>query len=482
MYSALLLFLCIVPILILWKLLVRAHKSGRKLWAAILGLTLFHELVLIVFPIWHSAFTDFSQERLMITSPDPIDLIAVLLGEAIFVTMFGVGFCIRLRRKMTVPANYRLNKQLSRSDILFWAVLTVIGVIIYVGGFVFVPHSFQNYVAQVEGTYSRSSGELIYNWFKSIFWFPSLLACTVVVTGSKNEKYPIWISWIGGIALLFLLLTGITSGLRGRIIWVASLLLVLGYLKGKKINTVIAFLLIALMIPIFTILPGVVRSISYSYAESGGSRVDLTNEVFHEIIDTINNKDNLLDSVNELLDAFSWRAQGPRNSTVLYKLHDSGNSGGFTPYIGGIFFPLPRIIWPDKPVIGSSDGTTFGRPAYIVMRIGYGLPYHTMGPYLASAAAYWSLGWFGVFLCGFATGLFWKLILTLCDNLNQSLSLVIALSFSAALLIDGLLTAFVPFYTIIVCCWKMFIPIVVFYKVLQIRFFSRDIGRTSFSL
>ena len=449
--------------------MVWAHKSGRKLWAAILGLTLSHELVLVIFPIWHSVFTDYSQERLMMASPEPINLIVVMLGEAFFVIMFGIGFCIKFRRKMTAPVNHLLNKRLSRSDILFLTVLTVIGMFIYVGEPIFIPHSFQDYVAKVEGTYSSSSGELIYNWLKSIFWFPSLVACAFVVTKSKNEKYPIWISWIGGITLLSLLLTGVTAGFRGRITWVISLLLVMGYLKGQKKLVFVGLLLIILLIPIFTILPGVVRSISNRYAESGGNRVDLTKEVFHKLIDSGNNKVDLHDLVSELLDAFSWRAQGPRNSTILYKLHDSGNVAGLTPYVGAILFPLPRIIWPDKPVIGSLDGTTLGRAAYLVMRIGRGLPSHVMGPYLASAAAYWSLGWFGVFIYGFITGLFWKLILTWCDKMGRALSIVIALSFSATLLIDGLLTAFVPLYFIIVCSWKMFIPILLLYKVSHLR-------------
>jgi len=468
MYSALLLLLTIVPIFVLGTLLVWVHKSGRKLWTVILGLTLFHELVLIVFPVWHSVFTDYSQERLMMASPKPIDLVVVMLGEAIFVTMFGIGFGIRRRRKMTVPVNRLIDKRLTRTDMLFLVTLTAFGMFIYLGDFISTPPSFQKYVAKVGGAFSTSFTGLIYAWSKAILWFPSLVACALVVTRFKNKRYPIWLSWMGAITLISLLLTGVTSGLRGRITWAISLLVISGYLKGQKRLIYAGLVFFVLLIPIFSILPGVVRSISYSVAEHGGSRIDLSKKVFRKLKQSRNNKVDLIDFGSNFLADASWRAQGPRNSTVLYKLFDEGNIPGFTPYIGAILFPLPRAIWPGKPIIGSSDGTTPGVAMYTVMRIGHGLSYHVMGPCLASAHAYWELGWAGILIYGLITGLFWNLILTWCDKIGGPLSIVIALSFSATLLIDGFLTMFAPLYSIITSFWKVFIPVIVIYIVAYI--------------
>jgi hypothetical protein len=59
MISEEILFVSLIPLLILFGLFVRSWRCGLLLRTIILGATLIHELLLVVFPVWHSVFTDF---------------------------------------------------------------------------------------------------------------------------------------------------------------------------------------------------------------------------------------------------------------------------------------------------------------------------------------------------------------------------------------------------------------------------------------
>jgi hypothetical protein len=161
------------------------------------------------------------------------------------------------------------------------------------------------------------------------------------------------------------------------------------------------------------------------------------------------------------LDSFAQRAQGPRNSVVLYNLYEKGAGADLSIYTGAILFAVPRFFWPEKPISGSLDGNDESTAVYKVIDIGYNLPY--MGSILASAHAYWEGGWIAVILYGFITGLLWSGVFIFCRKLPEHLSWIIALSFAAALLIDGFLTALYPLYAYILIAWKYIMPTLVLY-------------------
>jgi len=88
------LFVSLIPLLILLGLFVRSWRRGLLLRTIILGATVIHELLLVVFPVWYSVFTDFKLEDTMKASVGAEDLLRVLTGESIFVLMFAIALVI----------------------------------------------------------------------------------------------------------------------------------------------------------------------------------------------------------------------------------------------------------------------------------------------------------------------------------------------------------------------------------------------------
>jgi len=140
---------------------------------------------------------------------------------------------------------------------------------------------------------------------------------------------------------------------------------------------------------------------------------------------------------------------GPRNSAVLYQGWDDGRGAGWGASLSALVYPLPRALWAAKPPAGSIDSTPYGAAMFKVMSIGHGAPYYVMGPYLASAHAYWEGGIAGLLASGFATGGLWALFIALSRKVTLPLATTFLMTFASSLLIDGLYTAFVPLFSII---------------------------------
>ena len=93
---------------------------------------------------------------------------------------------------------------------------------------------------------------------------------------------------------------------------------------------------------------------------------------------------------------------------VIEKVNQEGTVG-LKPYYGVPFMLLPRMIWADKPMYGSIDGTPYGLLRFKAM-------YWMTGKYGASswmgasAQPYWIGGIMGVIVIGFVGGVFISLI------------------------------------------------------------------------
>jgi hypothetical protein len=258
--------------------------------------------------------------------------------------------------------------------------------------------------------------------------------------------------------LAVLALDGLSSGTRGRLTWIVSLLVIVGYLLKRRKPIYVGVGAVLLVLPLFVFLGGGFRSIYFTQLE-GASRVEALSRLF-ESVRTGEIKDP---ESEEFVAALARRAQGPRNSISLYELYDTGQSAGFKPLSSALYVPVPRVFWPDKRPAGSIDETNYGAAIYLAVRITYGTPIQTMGPILASAHAYWEWGWLGVLVSGVITGLFWNVLLTLCERSARPLHLIVVLSFSAALLIDGFLTTLYPLYAFAGIFWLSVFPTLVAY-------------------
>ena len=445
----------IAPVVMILLCLRMALRRNLRLLALVLGLTALHETALVALPAVASAMTDFAPERGMAAVVDPSELAVTLFGEMTFVTIFWVTLWVIVKRRgrgsggASTPDNSVHH--------LTALILIVIGIFIQTDNLIH-PGGFAAYASELEGSLVRSTPELILAWVASVFWFPCIAVAAVIFVKGKHDRYS-RLMWLGASVVLFeVVLTGFANGVRGRLITAVCLVGAVAVFKRRGKILVYLLLIIAVFLPISTVLPNGVRALAYQVAAAKGSSMEVLTqlpELFGDEADRF--------GISAFFTEAMWRVQGPRNSTILYRLYDTGNAAGGAPYLGALVFPVPRLIWPKKPSVGSSDGTFRGQAMYLVMALGYGFPETTMGPFLASAEAYWEAGWLGIIASAVATALLWYGILNVATRLGDTLSIAVALMFACSLLVDGVPTALMPLFSLIAFVWKALLPTLAVY-------------------
>ncbi|MBD3224112.1 MAG: hypothetical protein GF313_05245 [Caldithrix sp.] len=130
---------------------------------------------------------------------------------------------------------------------------------------------------------------------------------------------------------------------------------------------------------------------------------------------------------------------------------------GFTPYFGILFEPIPRIIWPEKPIPMSINGKKQGQAMSIAAKeIGQNNVIWMSG----GGTMYWQFGWIGVVLGGLITGFLWAFLLSLSFRRGNFYLLVIILAniYWGRHLIDGLgnfLLHFVQAFKVVGIFWLL---------------------------
>lgn len=106
-----------------------------------------------------------------------------------------------------------------------------------------------------------------------------------------------------------------------------------------------------------------------------------------------------------LMDTESRLGEATRLSVAFVRLYDSGQGVGFRVIGSALLAPVPRVLMPNKPEPGSSDGTKTGMGMYVIQDQMRG-EYWNMSDFVTGAHAYWELGFVGVLLFGFVAGVF----------------------------------------------------------------------------
>lgn len=448
MTSLLLFIVTLVPPLILYGLYKRTSKAGLRLGALALGATLIHEILLIALPTFYSISEGYQLENDMIATVNAEDLLRVMIGESVFMALFALGLIVKLpsiglRTSLfispVIPARVERN---------FTITMILIGCLLYVSILIFPG-----------GTDEKSSGGglgQLHFWLKAVFWYTPLITCAFVVTKKNSFRDDLVLACLALLPIVSLFLIGISTGVRGRIIWGISLLILGGVYNGRHKLIGVSVALAVLMVPIFSILGSAdIRDSSMS----GTSQVEVVGKLYEL------GKENVAD-VGALTDVFmysyAWRAQGVRNSVTLYQDYEHGG-GGFNSYLSAIFVPVPRFLWDKKPMIGSQDHTEIGSAMYKVMDMAYGAP-DQMGPMLASAHSYWEGGIIWLLCAGFITGVMWNIIFRITSRLPFVMATIFIFTFAAAQMVDGLLTMMIPLFTAINVCWMSLLPVFLIYK------------------
>jgi hypothetical protein len=237
---------------------------------------------------------------------------------------------------------------------------------------------------------------------------------------------------------------------------VISLVAIAAYYKSRKRLLVVAAVLVIAIAPMFSWLHSTMRYVSFA-APLGTSRWQL----IPAVIDGIMHHDTVVNSAigGNFMEAWAIRAEGPRNGTVLFRLHDQGDAASYKPILGALLLPIPRMFWPDKPAAGSTDSTNLGSAMYRVEQGKPNASFYDMGPVLASAHSYWEGGW--MWLCGAAliSGFMWETLLSWAERARQTSIDIVVLAFSAALPIDGFFGGLNPVFAYVRVVWITLIPL-----------------------
>ncbi|MBU1863053.1 MAG: hypothetical protein KKH94_05240 [Candidatus Omnitrophica bacterium] len=462
-------------VMILGGMTKYAYRSGDRLRLSILSVTSIHMVLLVVFPVWHAVFFGFIYEEAMLWSVTSQDLLIVMIGEGIFVSMFALGLNMKIR--IPFETKERTNQR-GKTDHFFLVFLIVMGIAIYMSQLIGAPKTIGEIVVDSTSEYANSLIKTLIAWDRGVFWLSSIVAASMVIVGvnrrrqQKMEESYVnlgsrakWrkVTWVVALILLLLVfLCGMATGTRGRIVWVLIFVMLMGIMNNRRKAIYASLVIVFLVAPLSTFLSGDFRSI-YFDRQGRGRNLDLVAET----MTYMRSKDTYESSQKSFWGNFAKRAQGPRNSVVLYRLFDSGQSAGIKAIEGAVVLPIPRMIWPEKRPAGSFNLSKYGCAMYLVRGIGYGAPIYNMGPYLASAHAYWEGGWLWVVVAGFLTGIFWNYLIK-WGNSAGVLGIIVTFTFSGALLIDGLPTMLTPLYAILSFFWSAILPMTLVYNLFSV--------------
>lgn len=433
----------VIPLIIIGMLLVWSRRRDYYLRTLILGATFAHEILLVVFPTIYSTITYFELENSMASAVTAEDLLQVMVGESLFILMFAIGLIVmqpQSKQKYIISPNLPGTQRSLKHEQL------IVNILILAGCLVYIP----KVIVQLFNVEIDILDKISF-YLTGIFWYMPLVICAFLVTKRGEIRNKPVRTFFTLIPLASVFVIGITSGIRGRIIWVISLIFLAGLFNRQKKFVVISVVGLILLVPVFSVLG---NSATRSSLASTTSTSEILTIVYEAGRSNINNFDEF---ATALFASFAWRAQAVRNSAVLYQDYDLGG-GGFMTYAGALFAFIPRDIWAEKPMLGSLNHTEFESAIYKVMLSGYDEP-GTMGPILASAHAYWEGGWVWLVIAGLITGIFWNLVFRYCRRLPDLIAAVVTFTFAAALLIDGLLTMLMPLYSFIIRCWLSVLPL-----------------------
>jgi hypothetical protein len=92
-----------------------------------------------------------------------------------------------------------------------------------------------------------------------------------------------------------------------------------------------------------------------------------------------------------------------RHSAAFVRMQEEGAGAGISPIVSALYTPVPRRFLPEKPEIGSMDGTRQGMGMYLINAVidpGSG----NMSEFYTGAHAYWEFGALGVVVLSMFSG------------------------------------------------------------------------------
>ena len=448
------------PAVFLW-MAIYFSKRKKTVHSLLCGFTCFYEAAFVTFPIVYSVFTEFELESEISVEPEGLAL--VLIGHLIFVLMFFLGFFSVKTRKSFANIEKREANILSLHGRIFTTTLVIIGVITIITNLLSPLGSLESIKEHAEIIRHTNVLSMMQYWFTGALEFPSLVAMCYVLS---DKNYGSWIRKLAFVGTVSWLIYGVIIGLRGTLSRTLQLLFAFGIIKKNIKLVVIVFLISLVGLSLFKFLQSEMRAQIYTTL-ADVSIIDKVSFVGGRLFDStfLKGDETPLGRTSpgfnsELIRSLAKRAQDVRNSVSLYKVYDRGEGAGLKPLTSALYFPIPRIVWPDKRPPGSASDNMYGTAMHIV-QYEKGKDFFEMGPFLASAHAYWELGWIGIILIGLITGVFWRIVLDWCSARGSLLGMIVAITFAASLMTNGVVTMLHPLYSYLPAFWSHVIVLLV---------------------
>ena len=439
----------ITPLILLCWFSYKSYLSGSYIKTTVLLMTAFHQFLLIVFPCIFAVVNGYIYEaELNIKSTQ---LLIVVIGETFYICSFMYAFLLN-DMYFKKYYNRKLFKEgLGRNEILV-SILLFGGLFLFIHELISPPFSYDDMATHADIVIKDDFVATLIDWVFTFFRWPGLIAATLVVSSRYYNNYLRSLSFV---VIMFGLGIAIVNGVRGGITLIIELVLVGALINNAKRIVAFSLALGLLILPFMPWVQEVMRYQSASAAYLGVTRAQMFFIGLPSLKDFIS--DGFKSSRHStFVESWAIRAEGPRNSVGLYNLYDHGEGGGLKPVWGAILLPIPRMIWAKKPVAGSTDPSNLGAAIYRVQQLKPDTGPQEMGPILASAHAYWEGGYLGILLLGLITGAFWVILLNWADSKYTIDNALVLICLTAALPIDGFLTALNPLYSIILMIYKLF--------------------------
>jgi len=108
------------------------------------------------------------------------------------------------------------------------------------------------------------------------------------------------------------------------------------------------------------------------------------------------------------LKEIEWRFGAlTRYSTGFITMYERGEGAGINPIKNSLLGFLPRSLNPDKPIPSTRDGDDlYSQGMYLINREIDGYTSMSMAEFSTGGHSYWEMGWFGVLLLNFISGLY----------------------------------------------------------------------------
>lgn len=211
-----------------------------------------------------------------------------------------------------------------------------------------------------------------------------VLAILVLVISNKMNTLNVLCA---SIVMLLYALFAFTCGVRSNIMWPALLIIYIAYIFNRR------------RFKFFSIigLGSLLFLVSFQHLLVA-NRYDLRNEKSIDKVSTILDSKNK-DNKKSLFDEIDFRFGAMTTYGVGYlRMANRGFYAGLTPCINSLYAPIPRNLYPNKPIPCSViDDSEYGQGMYLSMAEITKIP-TTMTEPSTAGHAYWELNFLGVIL------------------------------------------------------------------------------------